>query len=63
VQKVLAACKRAGKPCGAVAMTPESANERLEHGFQLIELGMDVVFLRTAVTDALAHVRRPGAAG
>lgn len=63
VQKVLSACKRAGIPCGAVAMAPEQADERIEQGFTLITLGMDVVYLRSAAKDAVDRVHRPAAAG
>jgi 2-keto-3-deoxy-L-rhamnonate aldolase RhmA len=59
VQKVLAACKRAGISCGAVAMSPEQANERIEQGFTNISLGMDVVYLRSSAKNAVEQVKRP----
>ncbi len=62
VQRVLAACKRAGIPCGAVAMTPEQANARIEQGFTNISLGMDVVYLRGSAKAAVEQVKRPATA-
>jgi len=62
VQKVLAACKHAGKPCGVVAMAPDQASERIEQGFTNIALGMDVVYLRGSAKEAVERVKRPAAA-
>lgn len=58
VQKVLAACKKAGKPCGIIALGPEAANQRIKEGFTNIILGIDVLFLHGGITGALGQVKR-----
>lgn len=56
IQKVLAACKRAGIPCGIVAGGPENANERIKQGFKNIIIGLDVLFLIGGANSALSQV-------
>jgi 2-keto-3-deoxy-L-rhamnonate aldolase RhmA len=58
IQKVLAACKRANVPCGIVALDPDQANRRIEEGFTLIVLAIDVLMLIGAARAALAKVTR-----
>lgn len=59
VQKVLAACKKAGMPCGIITVSPDAANERIAQGFTNLIIGIDVLFLHGAATQALAKVVRP----
>jgi 2-keto-3-deoxy-L-rhamnonate aldolase RhmA len=58
VQKVLAACKKAKVPCGNVTITPEDTNKRIEQGFQLLIMGIDVLFLHGAALNALSQIKR-----
>ena len=48
VQKVLAACQRAGVPCGIVALGPEATNRRIKEGFTSIITGIDVLWIHGA---------------
>jgi 2-keto-3-deoxy-L-rhamnonate aldolase RhmA len=59
IQKVLAACKRAGVPCGIITVGPEAANERIKQGFTNIILGIDVLTLLNGAKGALDQVIRP----
>jgi 2-keto-3-deoxy-L-rhamnonate aldolase RhmA len=59
VQKVLAACKKAGMPCGIITVSADAANERIAQGFTNLIIGIDVLFLHGAATQALAKVVRP----
>ena len=48
--------KKAGVPAGIVAFTIEQAQRRLDQGFQLVNVGADIMFMHqgaTAVLDAL----------
>jgi 2-keto-3-deoxy-L-rhamnonate aldolase RhmA len=56
VQKVLAACRREGIPCGIITVSPEQTNERLRQGFTNLIVGIDVLFLHGAVHTCLAQV-------
>jgi len=56
IQKTLAACKRAHKPCGIIAGNPEVANRRIKEGFQHIILGLDVLYLIGGAQNALSQV-------
>jgi len=58
IQKVLAACKRAGMPAGIITVSPEQANERIRQGFTHIIMGIDVLFLHGAVRTALGQIAR-----
>lgn len=58
VQKVLTACKKAKMPCGNVTLSPEDTNKRIEEGFQLLIMGIDVLFLHGAARDALSQIKR-----
>jgi 2-keto-3-deoxy-L-rhamnonate aldolase RhmA len=59
VQKVLAASKKAGVPCGIITVSPEQANERIKQGFTHIIMGIDVLFLHGASLQALGQIVRP----
>lgn len=59
VQKVLGAARRAGTPCGIIAVSPEQANERIRQGFTNVIVGIDVLFLHGAVSGCLAQFGRP----
>jgi 2-keto-3-deoxy-L-rhamnonate aldolase RhmA len=59
VQKVLAACKKAGMPCGIITVSPDQTNERIRQGFTNLIIGIDVLFLHGAATQALGKVVRP----
>ncbi len=56
VQKVLAAAKRAGMPCGIITVSPEQTNLRIQQGFTNLIAGIDVLFLHGAVRDCLSKV-------
>jgi 2-keto-3-deoxy-L-rhamnonate aldolase RhmA len=58
VQTVLAACKAGGMPCGIIAGLADVANERIAQGFTNIILGIDVLFLSSAIQSQLSQVRR-----
>ena len=59
IQRVLMACKTAGVPCGIITGGPE-ANKRIAQGFQLLIIGLDVLFLIGSAKGALEQVvRRP----
>ena len=45
VQKMLAACKKVGKPCGMPARTVASAKQRLAEGFQFLDVVSDLRLL------------------
>jgi 2-keto-3-deoxy-L-rhamnonate aldolase RhmA len=59
VQKVLAACKKAGMPCGIITVSPDATNERIAQGFTNLIIGIDVLFLHGAATQALGKIVRP----
>jgi len=59
VQKVLAACKKAGMPCGTITVSPDAANERIRQGFTSVIIGIDALFLHGAATQALGQIVRP----
>jgi 2-keto-3-deoxy-L-rhamnonate aldolase RhmA len=57
VQRVLAACRRAGKPCGTVALDPAGARRRIAEGFNPVIVAIDVLMLAgssRSVLDAVA---------
>ena len=58
VQKVLAASKAAGIPCGIITTAPEQTNERIEQGFTNLIVGLDVVFLIGAISNTLSQIKR-----
>lgn len=58
IQKVLAACKKAGVSCGIIAFDPNQARERIAQGFTNIVVGMDVVYLGSAAKGSLELVKK-----
>lgn len=58
IQKVLAASRRANVACGIVALDSDQANRRIEQGFTLIVLAIDVLMLIGAAKAALGKVAR-----
>jgi len=63
VQTVLAASKKAGVPCGIIAVGPEAANDRIRQGFTNIILGIDILYLVAGASGALSQVVRDPTAG
>ncbi len=60
-EQVLAACQRTGKAAGAIAMTAQDLQERIQDGFRMLSLGMDVYHAAVAFRQ-LAKVGRHAAA-
>ncbi|MGK2857199.1 MAG: HpcH/HpaI aldolase family protein [Thermoanaerobaculia bacterium] len=58
VQKVLAASKKAGIPCGIIAIGPEAANQRIAEGFTNLIVGLDVLTLLTGAKGTLDKIER-----
>lgn len=58
VQKVLTACKKAGMPCGIIAIGPEAANQRIAEGFTNVVVGIDILYLLSGASGALAQIAR-----
>lgn len=58
IQKVLAASKAAGIPCGIVALDGEQANKRIKQGFTNIVVAIDVLMLIGASKGALGAITR-----
>jgi 2-keto-3-deoxy-L-rhamnonate aldolase RhmA len=61
IQTVLAASQKAQVPCGIITTSADQANERIRQGFTNIILGLDVLFLVSAIKGALGQVERPRA--
>lgn len=59
IQKVLAAAKAAKIPCGIIALDPDQANKRMQEGFQIITLALDVLLLISSAKGVLGKVQRP----
>ena len=53
IQKMLAACKKVGKPCGMPARTVASAKQRMAEGFQFLDVASDLRLLEVAGQDIL----------
>lgn len=51
--RILAACRAAGKPCGAFTATPETARRYREQGYRVVTLGTDDGFIRAGARAAL----------
>jgi len=56
IQKMLAACKKVGKPCGMPARTVASAKQRIAEGFQFLDIASDLRLLEAAGQDILQAV-------
>jgi 2-keto-3-deoxy-L-rhamnonate aldolase RhmA len=54
---VLAACQRAGKPCGAYAFSVASALAFLKQGFRLVNVGADLELVRDGLAAAARVLR------
>jgi 2-dehydro-3-deoxyglucarate aldolase/4-hydroxy-2-oxoheptanedioate aldolase len=61
VQAVLSSCKRAGLPCGILALGPDQANRRIREGFTAIIAGVDVLYLHGAASAALREINKADA--
>jgi 2-keto-3-deoxy-L-rhamnonate aldolase RhmA len=59
VRKVLNACKKINMPCGIITVAPEQANERIKQGFLNLIIGIDVLYLHGAATQAIGKIVRP----
>jgi len=60
VQRVLAAAKQAAKPCGTVALDPDTAVKRIDQGFNPVIVAIDVLMLIGASKSVLEKVaQRP----
>lgn len=57
IQKVLAACAKAKIPCGTVDLDPDSAKRRIEQGFTLLIVALDVLNLASAAKSTLGRLR------
>jgi len=57
IQKVLAASKKAGIPCGIIALSPESVKARVEQGFLNFSVAIDVDIFYRGVKSAIEAVR------
>jgi 2-dehydro-3-deoxyglucarate aldolase/4-hydroxy-2-oxoheptanedioate aldolase len=58
IQKVLAASKAARVPCGIVTVSVDDANRRIEQGFTHMIMGIDVLYMNSAISSALAQVKQ-----
>jgi len=63
IQKVLSACKKAHVPAGIITVAAEQANQRIQQGFTNIIIGIDVLYLHTAIQAALGKIVRPSDKG
>ena len=59
VQRVLAAAKQAGKPCGTVALDPDTAVKRIKQGFNPVIVAIDVLMVIGSSKSVLEQVTRP----
>ena len=50
--EILAACRRAGKPCGAFAFSPDMAKAMVAQGFQVVTVGNDIEIVRSGFSAA-----------
>jgi 2-dehydro-3-deoxyglucarate aldolase/4-hydroxy-2-oxoheptanedioate aldolase len=56
IARTLAACKKAGLPCGIFTSTPQEAARRLAEGFQFVVASDDMSLLRNGLKQNLAIV-------
>jgi 2-keto-3-deoxy-L-rhamnonate aldolase RhmA len=63
LQAILAACRKAGKPCGLFTFDSDQALERRRQGFQWMVLGNDEDFLLSAARDNVNRFARGGRNG
>ena len=57
IQKVLAASKKTGKPCGIPARTAEAAKQRIAEGFQFLDIASDLRLIEAAAGEILQAVK------
>ncbi|HVV94490.1 MAG TPA: aldolase/citrate lyase family protein [Hyphomicrobiales bacterium] len=57
LDRILAACRDAGKPAGIFANTPAFAADYTRRGFAFVTLGTDLAFLRKGAEAMLAEAR------
>jgi 2-keto-3-deoxy-L-rhamnonate aldolase RhmA len=50
-------CRRLGKPCGSIGLTPEAAADYLRYGYTWLAVSTDVTLLVTRAAETLAAVR------
>jgi 2-keto-3-deoxy-L-rhamnonate aldolase RhmA len=58
IQRVLTACQAAKIPCGILGLDPDSANRRIEQGFTLMIVALDVLLLGGGAATTLSHIKR-----
>lgn len=58
LQRFLAGCRRAGKPCGLPVPDSAGVSRRLQEGFQFIDLGNDLRFLEAVAKKQLEDVQQ-----
>ena len=57
IQKMLAACKKVGKPCGLPVRDVPGIKKRLSEGFLMLDVASDLRLLSAAATSVLNEVR------
>ncbi len=57
-QKVLQACKNAGKPAGIISIGADAANERIAQGFTNLIIGIDVLYLVSGAQTMLESINK-----
>ena len=57
VHKILDACKKAGKPAGYPARTPELAKQRRDEGFVMLDIASDLRLLQVGAEQILAELK------
>jgi len=57
IQKILAACKKAGKPLGMPARTVASARQRISEGFQFLDIASDLRLMDAAASEVIQGVK------
>jgi 2-keto-3-deoxy-L-rhamnonate aldolase RhmA len=55
---ILAACRRAGKPCGAFAFSPDMAKAMAGQGFQVVTVGNDIEIARSGFIAAAKTLKQ-----
>ncbi|PWT99633.1 MAG: 2,4-dihydroxyhept-2-ene-1,7-dioic acid aldolase [Candidatus Melainabacteria bacterium] len=57
IETVIRACQKAGIPCGAFALRPETAKDFLGRGFSLVAVGLDAHYLWSAAQKSIEAVK------
>ncbi|HUU51391.1 MAG TPA: aldolase/citrate lyase family protein [Candidatus Heimdallarchaeota archaeon] len=58
IAKIYDSCTQAGLPVGIFSMDTEVASFYIEHGFTLITVGMDILFIGDSAKDTLRKLRK-----